>query len=356
MSDDRKPFAIALAIWDKGRWSQNVFHHQLDIGLLSLPRAALAAAIVALLKPDFATPKTCGMCDAPPCHVGGGVCSSVPTEGSIGIIRFACVVACANGPCVEMLQFLSDTAQEHLKKTHPVIKRCAHCHRWDVKLRKCSDCERVYYCSMDCQRADRLQHAPTCLLVIAPPPRFRMVEYTVYFWDNHRSGFVACPTVRRAILTSDARLAVIAQRLAKDIKPDLDFCPCCEFDWPATHCYCGAKPLTDANAVVHYNFQLLAADDDALVTHATLFHGYVCKTRRCRNAFHAVVVRINAEAAGTGRLVRVCAKCRFVPKVTLPVCSTCRAVYYCSSACQKADWTEHKKTHVFNTDSPTPSE
>ena len=39
---------------------------------------------------------------------------------------------------------------------------CAKCNRSAKNLRRCSKCKNVYYCSIDCQRADWHKHKPLC--------------------------------------------------------------------------------------------------------------------------------------------------------------------------------------------------
>ncbi|GMT33053.1 hypothetical protein PFISCL1PPCAC_24350, partial [Pristionchus fissidentatus] len=51
-----------------------------------------------------------------------------------------------------------------------------------------------------------------------------------------------------------------------------------------------------------------------------------------------------AAAVNSNRLSSACSRC-FVQKDHVPVsrCMKCKAIYYCSSACQKGDWKIHKK-------------
>lgn len=46
------------------------------------------------------------------------------------------------------------------------IKKCEHCRIINIelveRLRKCSGCNVVYYCSITCQYGDRKNHRPYC--------------------------------------------------------------------------------------------------------------------------------------------------------------------------------------------------
>ena len=39
---------------------------------------------------------------------------------------------------------------------------CGHCNKVATKLDKCANCERIYYCSIECMDADWLRHGPQC--------------------------------------------------------------------------------------------------------------------------------------------------------------------------------------------------
>jgi hypothetical protein len=39
----------------------------------------------------------------------------------------------------------------------------------------------------------------------------------------------------------------------------------------------------------------------------------------------------------------ICEICKITFEKSLPVCSKCKNVHYCSNVCQKADWSSHKK-------------
>lgn len=52
-------------------------------------------------------------------------------------------------------EYASDTAQENLK--------CSVCHTTAGKIQQCSQCKRVLYCSIACQRKDWGSHKVSCM-------------------------------------------------------------------------------------------------------------------------------------------------------------------------------------------------
>jgi ankyrin repeat protein len=54
----------------------------------------------------------------------------------------------------------------------------------------------------------------------------------------------------------------------------------------------------------------------------------------------------DAVAETLVRYTSQCARCqkKATATVKLPACSQCRKTYYCSTACQKQNWKQHKKT------------
>ena len=47
-------------------------------------------------------------------------------------------------------------------KNVTTIKACGHCQKTTVKMKKCSNCQNVFYCSFGCQKRHYREHKSVC--------------------------------------------------------------------------------------------------------------------------------------------------------------------------------------------------
>ena len=69
--------------------------------------------------------------------------------------------------------------------TDPAV--CHSCHKPADKLKKCSQCHRVSYCSQDCQRTDWKQHKLLCKKKAEETEHEKLLKVQTYFAENRQS-------------------------------------------------------------------------------------------------------------------------------------------------------------------------
>lgn len=70
----------------------------------------------------------------------------------ISVARYYCSNKCA----VKYNKEMKKTSELKMKA------RCMTCQKYDQKMKKCSGCRRVYYCSVKCQKKDWTGHEKIC--------------------------------------------------------------------------------------------------------------------------------------------------------------------------------------------------
>ena len=56
-----------------------------------------------------------------------------------------------------------DPTLDSPESENPLVPSCAVCDKSDLPLKKCSQCSSVFYCSVDCQKADWKSHKSNCV-------------------------------------------------------------------------------------------------------------------------------------------------------------------------------------------------
>ena len=56
-----------------------------------------------------------------------------------------------------------DPTLDNPESEKPLVPSCAVCDKSDSPLKKCSQCSSVFYCSVDCQKADWKSHKSNCI-------------------------------------------------------------------------------------------------------------------------------------------------------------------------------------------------
>ena len=229
------------------------------------------------------------------------------------------------------------TDQAHVCEARRLVRQCASCRKTGGKLFRCGGCELVYYCSKDCQRSHRDDHGINCIPCIHPllsdAERY-VVRKTYYCWRPDRRGFVAQPMV------IDVTDKATAMQIA-DMKIPNTATVGSVIDW-ADRCFCGGRTIQGPHVNLCQVNMRPVGNEDAHILNVVLLAAYTCEKACCMNGCVQVMNRIFAEVQEAGWLVRVCAWCAFISERPMKKCSVCRDTYYCSPACQKADWAGHR--------------
>ncbi|XP_045190231.2 uncharacterized protein LOC123547308 [Mercenaria mercenaria] len=205
------------------------------------------------------------------------------------------------------------------------LRMCCYCHRMDSNLKRCSRCYSVYYCSKGCQAMDWIEHKTSCSKTAFDIHTKMKSEYSDAEKNIRADGKLTSRKKDMTVADDDDSF----EEKDKVMKSDIDT----------------EKNKNTPN--IELFRRLPTTKDDTGMGSSVVAEsadGFYNDPELCIGTAREADKSSSGADSGKKSVTNLCAYCS--RQGCFQKCSRCKDKFYCSTKCQRNDWSSHKGTCV----------